>query len=88
MLTAANQLDLGMPVERFVEQGTDMGGLQLLPLTPRILIDSTRLPGDLHRDSADRMLVATARELGLTLVTRDKLLLAYAHKGYLNARKP
>ncbi len=60
----------------------------MLPLTPRILIESTRLPGGLHLDPVDRILVATARELGLTLVTRDKLLLAYARKGHLNARKP
>jgi predicted nucleic acid-binding protein len=33
-------------------------------------------------------LVATAREHGLTLITRDKALLRYAKQGHLNARKP
>jgi PIN domain nuclease of toxin-antitoxin system len=87
-LTTEHHIELGMPLERFLSDATRDGGLQLLPLTTEILIESTRLPGDIHRDPADRMLVATARDHGLTLVTRDKLLLKYALLGHLNARKP
>ncbi len=88
LLAVNKHVDLGMSVDKFLEEGTQDGGLQLVPLTARILIESTRLPGELHRDPADRMLVATAREYDLTLVTRDKLLLQYAKQGHLNARKP
>jgi len=35
----------------------------------------------MHSDPADRILVATARHLGATLVTADKALLAAAKKG-------
>ncbi|AEU39161.1 type II toxin-antitoxin system VapC family toxin [Granulicella mallensis] len=87
-LTADGHIELSMSLERFLSDATRDGGLQLLPLTTQILIESTRLPGDIHRDPADRMLVATAREHGLTLVTRDKALLKYALLGHLNARKP
>ncbi len=87
-LVADGDLELGMSVERFLEEGTRDSGLQLLPLTVQILIESTRLPGEIHRDPADRILVATAREHGMTLVTRDKPLLKYAQQGHLNARKP
>lgn len=87
-LVADGDLELGMSVERFLEEGTRDSGLQLLPLTVQILIESTRLPGEIHRDLADRILVATAREHGMTLVTRDKPLLKYAQQGHLNARKP
>jgi PIN domain nuclease of toxin-antitoxin system len=87
LLETSGHLQLGSPVELFVEQGTRDGSIQLLPLTPKILIESTRLPGDIHRDPADRILAATAREHGLTLVTRDKLLLSYGKQGHLNARK-
>lgn len=52
-------------------------------LTPTAAIASATLPGDFHRDPADRMLVATARELGIPLVTRDSRILAYAATGHL-----
>jgi PIN domain nuclease of toxin-antitoxin system len=58
-----------------------------VPVSPWILIESVRLPGKLHRDPADRILAATARENGLTLLTRDDALLEYAAEGHLAARK-
>ncbi|HEX4154536.1 MAG TPA: type II toxin-antitoxin system VapC family toxin [Acidobacteriaceae bacterium] len=87
LLEQAGRIRLGMPPERFLDLATQDGGFQLLPVSPRILIESVRLPGDLHRDPADRILAATARESGLTLVTRDDRLLEYAAQGHLNARQ-
>lgn len=86
-LVAFGGYDLGMSVEQFVAEGTEDGGFQLLELLPRILIASTRLPGKLHRDPSDRLIIATARDYGLTLVTRDREILAYAQDGHLKARK-
>ena len=86
-LVADGDMELGMSIDRFVREATIDGGLSLLPLTTQILIESTRLPGDIHRDPSDRLLVATAREHGLTLVTRDKPLLRYAKDGHVKARK-
>jgi PIN domain nuclease of toxin-antitoxin system len=86
-LVAFNKYDLTMPVEDFVAEAMADGGLRLLDLSPRILIESTRLPGTIHRDPSDRLLIATAREHGLTLVTSDKNILHYAKQGHLNARK-
>lgn len=87
-LVAYGQFDLGISVEQFIAEATVDGGLRLMPLTTRILIASTRLPGEIHRDPSDRLLVATALEHGLTLVTRDKQLLDYAEQGHLKASKP
>lgn len=64
-----------------------MGGLRLIALAPQILIESTRLPGRIHGDPSDRILAATAREHGLVLLTRDRLLLDYAKQGHVNARR-
>ena len=86
-LVALSRYDLMMSVEEFVEEGTGDGGLRLLDLSPRILIASTRLPGTVDRDPSDRLLIATAREHGLTLLTRDKDILSYAAQGHLNVRK-
>ena len=59
--------------------------LTIAPLTPSILIDSSFLPSPLHRDPADRILIATARALDLTLITRDRPILAYSDKGHVRA---
>jgi PIN domain nuclease of toxin-antitoxin system len=41
------------------------------------------LPGKPPRDPADRIIAATARDLGATLVTRDRALLAYGEEGHV-----
>lgn len=60
-------------------------GVQPQPLTADILIDSSLLPGELHGDPADRIIIATARALDLTILTRDRHVLDYADKGYVRA---
>ncbi len=87
-LVAHGALDLGTSIDRFVEDAARNGGFQLLALEVPILIESTRLPDDMHRDPSDRLLVATAREHNLTLITADRDILAYASRGHLDARKP
>ncbi len=60
-------------------------GISLATLSPDILIQSSSLPGDIHRDPADRIIIATARELGLAVVTRDQAILEYAEQGHVRA---
>jgi len=62
-------------------------GLHLVPLTPEMAVQSTRLPGTLHGDPADRILIATARVLNATLLTADDKILAYAKAGYLSVTR-
>jgi PIN domain nuclease of toxin-antitoxin system len=57
----------------------------LAPLTGEVLMESSFLPGDLHSDPADRIIAATAREYGYTVLTSDRPLLNYARAGYLSA---
>ncbi len=52
-------------------------------LTPEIAVDASYLPGDMHGDPADRLLVATARHLGIPLVTRDTRIIAYGEQGFV-----
>jgi PIN domain nuclease of toxin-antitoxin system len=42
-------------------------------------IDSTQLPGDFHKDPADRILVAIALHYDIPLVTCDEKILSYPH---------
>lgn len=60
-------------------------GVSLFPLTPEIAVASTRLPGTLHGDPADRLIVATARCCGATLITADSAILAYGKAGHVRA---
>jgi PIN domain nuclease of toxin-antitoxin system len=60
-------------------------GVRLIPLTHRAAIAASSLPGHFHRDPADRLLIATARELGVPLVTRDRRILDYAGQGHVDA---
>jgi len=65
--------------EEWFEDALSYPGIRLLELTPEIAIESTQLPGDLHRDPADQMIVATAKVYGCPLVTSDGRLLEYPH---------
>jgi PIN domain nuclease of toxin-antitoxin system len=81
------RLELDGDVAEWVQLTTQPGFLQLLDLTVHDLIASNSLPGTIHGDPADRILVATARERDLTLVTHDTLLLDYGKQGHLRVHK-
>lgn len=78
-LVERGRLELTMPVERWIEQALAYPGIELLDLTTRIVVESTQLPGEFHRDPADQMIVATARVYDISLLTVDSKLLAYPH---------
>ena len=59
--------------------------LALAALTPEIAVDCNTLPGRFHSDPADRIITATARVEGMTVVTRDRQILDYAAEGYVSA---
>ncbi len=80
LLESKGRLHLHMDCMEWVRQALAPPGLTLVPLTPEIAVDSTRLPGDMHADPADRILVATARNIGARLITRDQALLDYGRK--------
>jgi PIN domain nuclease of toxin-antitoxin system len=84
VLEARSRVALSVGIESWVQQGLTAPGIVLQTLSPVIAINSNRLPGSIHRDPADRILVATARQLGARLVTRDGLLLKYAEDGHLS----
>lgn len=80
MLEKKKRITFELPLLEWVQRALDSPGLTLAPLTPEIAIDSASLPGDLHGDPADRILVATARRMGARLMTRDRRLLDYARQ--------
>ncbi|WP_114358511.1 MULTISPECIES: type II toxin-antitoxin system VapC family toxin [Rhodopseudomonas] len=85
MLVARGRLNLLMSPLRWFDQVMERSGLSLAALTPDVLVASSFLPGFPHRDPADRIIAATAREYGYRLITRDRSLLAYAREGHIQA---
>ena len=59
-------------VEDAIQAMLDSSGVTVRPLTPTIAALATQFPGDYPRDPADRLIGATARAEGLTLITRDE----------------
>jgi len=87
MLVNKGRLTLDRDVGEWVQIATSLPGIRVEPISPEIAVASTRMPGQLHADPADRLIAATARHLGATLVTDDQLLLAYGAGGHLKVLK-
>jgi PIN domain nuclease of toxin-antitoxin system len=85
LLVSKGRLQLGSDVMQWIRSALAKPGVRLAPLEPEIAVASTRLPFEMHADPADRILVATARHLGATLVTADGALLDLAKNGHFRA---
>ena len=85
LLAKSGRAPMARPPQVIFEAFLRLPGIALEQLTAGILIDSSLLPGDVHGDPADRIIIATARTLDLTIVTRDRHILDYADKGYVRA---
>ncbi|RVC76169.1 type II toxin-antitoxin system VapC family toxin [Mesorhizobium sp. M4A.F.Ca.ET.022.05.2.1] len=48
-----------------------------------LLVESSFLPGAVHNDPADRIIIATARSKNLAIITRDRAILAYGAAGFV-----
>ena len=83
MLAKKGRITLEIPCLKWIDQALQMPGLELVPLTPAIAVESSFLPGDFHGDPADRMIVATARVIQATLITRDVKIINYGQQGYM-----
>lgn len=57
----------------------DIGAVRFVPLDSETAVAFAALPGDLHKDPADRLIVATARRLVAVLVTADVRIRRYEH---------
>lgn len=74
MLDAKGKLSLGLPFDRWLRAATDPRVVSLAPLDVEVVLAVSQLPASFHGDPADRLIVATARSLGLPLATRDKAI--------------
>lgn len=85
MLVSKGRIALSLPTVRWVERAFGHAGSRVAALDPELMVESSFLPGAPPGDPADRIIIATARALDLTVVTRDAAILGYAESGHLNA---
>ena len=83
MLVAKGRIALTNSPDIWFERFCERPEMALAEMLPSVLVASTILPGMPPADPVDRILAATAREFGYTLVTRDKHLLEYGTKGHI-----
>ena len=82
-LAAKGRLALSLSPEIWFDRICAIPGVALAEMPPSVLIASCSLPGSPPADPADRILAATARAFGYTLVTRDRHLLDYGSEGHI-----
>jgi PIN domain nuclease of toxin-antitoxin system len=85
ILIAKGRLSSTLEPKRWFERLLARPEVALAAMSPDILTDASFLPGSVHGDPADRIIIATARALDLTIVTRDRAILDYAKQGHVRA---
>ncbi len=72
MLANLGRIRLALPLREWLEAAVSPPLVRRQGISPAIAAEVAQLPESLHRDPADRILIATARILGATLLTRDR----------------
>jgi PIN domain nuclease of toxin-antitoxin system len=84
MLASRDRIKLLTTPQRWFLRLLKIPTVQLADMSPDVLIASSFLPGKPPRDPTDRIIAATARDYGCTLMTRDRALLDYGEQGHIS----
>ncbi len=83
MLAQKQRISVYRRIADFLQTIENIRGLNILQISANIAAESGTLPGDIHSDPADRIIIASYREISATLVTRDQKILDWAGFGYM-----
>ncbi len=72
MLQSLGRIRLALPLREWLDRAVAPPLVRRHGISPAIAAEVAALPDSFHRDPADRILVATARVLGATLLTSDR----------------
>lgn len=78
-LVERGRLLLSMDVSDWMDLVAQIPAVAFVAVENEIAIKSVSLPGEFHKDPADRIIVATARKFAAPLITKDEKILAYPH---------
>ena len=74
-LSSLGRIELHLPLQEWLEKATAPPLVQRAAISPAIAAEVAGLPDSFHRDPADRIIVASARVLGATLLTQDRKII-------------
>jgi PIN domain nuclease of toxin-antitoxin system len=83
MLLSKGRIRETRDAERWYGDFLKDGGFTEHPVTSTIFVAACFLPQPIHKDPIDRILIATAREYDLTIITRDRAILSYGVAGHV-----
>lgn len=83
LLVSRGRLALPTSPQAWLDRILQAPNLKLIDLPAHILLASSFLPGAPPRDPADKIIIATARDQDLTIVTRDRSILNYGKAGHV-----
>jgi PIN domain nuclease of toxin-antitoxin system len=79
MLVSRQRLVLSMDVTEWLAVIGEVEALSFVAVDNEIAVRSTELPGEIHRDPADRIIVATSRKFAAPVVTADSRIRDYQY---------
>ncbi|MGB3813351.1 MAG: type II toxin-antitoxin system VapC family toxin [Shinella sp.] len=85
MLVAHGRISETKEPKRWYDEFLAGAGLSEIQVTADIFMAASFLPLPLHKDPIDRIIIATARGHDLTIITRDRAILAYSVAGHVRA---
>ena len=71
-LHGLGRIRLALPLREWLDKAVAPPLVRRHGISPAVAAEVAALPDSFHRDPADRILVATARVLGATLLTQDR----------------
>lgn len=84
MLVEHGRLALTIDIRQWIARISQVAAIKFIPVDNDIAIESVTLPAQFHKDPADLIIVATARHLGIPILTADEKILAYGHVGVIS----
>ncbi|MCC8416614.1 MAG: type II toxin-antitoxin system VapC family toxin [Rickettsia endosymbiont of Gnoriste bilineata] len=87
MLKFKRRIHIYEPIKDFLESITNIHGLSVKDISSEIAAETILLIDGFHGDPADRIIVATTKVCGATLITRDNKILTWASLGNIKSIK-
>lgn len=86
VLVEKGRIKLGISTTDWFRAAIEDAKIELIPISPEIALESTLLPGEFHKDPADRLIVASARKFNIPILTSDGKIHDYSHVRAIQSR--
>jgi PIN domain nuclease of toxin-antitoxin system len=87
LLENKSRIFFSVPLSEWIKKSLKTTGIKIVEFSNDIMISSVGLGDNIHKDPADRMIIATAKSIGATLFTRDKNIIDFMHEKFLHVIK-